>query len=62
MDGYAFRPVQQADPAIADIPVIVFSALRPDPLPSAAAFVQKSGNSRLLLDAITVVSGSVADA
>jgi len=62
MESYDFRAVQQADPSIADIPLVVFSSLRPDPLPSTAAFVRKSGDPRLLLDAIAVVSRSVAGA
>jgi CheY-like chemotaxis protein len=52
MDGYAFREAQLADPALADIPVVVFSAMRPDPLPSAVTFVRKAADPGVLLSAV----------
>ncbi len=56
MDGYTFRATQLADPALADIPAIVFSALRPDPLPNAAAFVRKASDPTMLLNAVAAAT------
>ena len=58
MDGYAFREAQEADSAIAHIPVIVFSALRPSRLPTATAYVRKS-DPEGLLDRLAEISPCV---
>jgi CheY-like chemotaxis protein len=60
MDGYSFREAQRADPAIADIPVIVMSAGDPrgDAVASleAAEFLKKPVELATLLAALDRVS------
>lgn len=54
MDGWAFRRAQQRDPWLADIPVIVFSALDGHPISGlkAAATFQKPVNLAALLQTV----------
>jgi CheY-like chemotaxis protein len=54
MDGWSFRRAQQRDPWLADIPVIVFSALDGHPISGlkAAATFQKPVNLAALLRTI----------
>ena len=55
MDGWEFRRKQQADPALADVPVIVLSALdqpRADQVVDAAAFLKKPLDFDRLLDLV----------
>jgi CheY-like chemotaxis protein len=55
MDGWEFRRKQQADPALADVPVIVLSALdqpRAAQVADAAAFLKKPLDFDRLLDLV----------
>jgi len=54
MDGWAFRAAQRADPAIADIPVVVVSAAQPQELHGidAVAHLHKPFELGALLDAL----------
>lgn len=64
MNGYEFRAQQRADPAIADIPVIVLSAMRGADAAatsmSAAGCVMKPARVDDLLAAISRVAGPVS--
>ena len=48
MDGRRFREQQLAEPALARIPVVVFSGETTNPLPGVAAFVRKTDPGALL--------------
>ena len=54
MDGWTFRRIQEADPALADIPVVVLSAAPRDRLERvhAAAILQKPMDYDRLLEAV----------
>jgi len=54
MDGWTFRRIQEADPALADIPVVVLSAAPRDHLERihAAAILQKPMDYDRLLEAV----------
>lgn len=64
MNGYEFRARQRADPAIADIPVIVLSAMRGADAAAtmlcAAACVMKPARVDDLLDAVSRVARPVS--
>src|SRR5262245_37125002 len=45
MDGYAFLRAKTADPALASVPVVVYSALGPDGLPPTVPHVQKGSST-----------------
>ena len=49
MDGFEFLRVKAADATIADIPVVVFSAIDADRLPRAIPFVRKGADPDDLL-------------
>jgi CheY-like chemotaxis protein len=55
MDGPGFRAEQLADPALARIPVIVYSVDREAKLPGAIAQVDKGVDVDVLLDLIPAV-------
>jgi len=48
MDGHALRERQLADPALAGIPVIVFTGAMADPLPGVAGIVRKTDPDTLI--------------
>jgi DNA-binding response OmpR family regulator len=57
MNGWQFRRAQQRDPWLADIPVIVVSALEGHPLKglATAATLQKPTDLSILIETIRVV-------
>jgi CheY-like chemotaxis protein len=64
MDGYDFRAEQRSDPAIADIPIILLSAVRGAERAAAtleaAAFLPKPAPIEKLLAVISRVAGEVS--
>lgn len=64
MNGYEFRAQQRADPALADIPIIVLSAMRGADAAattlSAAACVKKPARVDDLLDVVSRVARPVS--
>lgn len=54
MDGWTFRRIQEADPALADIPVVILSAAPRDRLERvhAAAIIQKPMDYDRLVEAV----------
>jgi CheY-like chemotaxis protein len=64
MDGFGFRSEMLRDPRLADIPVIIVSAMRPRGEPAAAlrpaAVVPKPVDAEALLERVGVLSGSGA--
>jgi CheY-like chemotaxis protein len=49
MDGHAFRAAQLADPLLADIPVIIFTASPETDLPNPAPLLRKGTDPGILL-------------
>ena len=45
MDGYAFLRAKTADPELADVPVVVYSALGREGLPGGVPFVAKGSST-----------------
>ena len=58
MDGWEFRRHQQADPGLADIPVVILSALDPSRAAdlAGAAFLRKPLDFDRLLDIVRQIS------
>jgi CheY-like chemotaxis protein len=52
LDGVQFREEQRRDPGLADVPVVVVSALDPVDCPDAAAHIRKPFAAEELLDAV----------
>ena len=52
LDGWRFRQEQKRNPLLADIPVVVVSALDKEEGPDAAAYVRKPFRPEQLLDPI----------
>ncbi len=64
MDGFDFRVVQRSDPAIADIPIILLSAVRGAERAAekleAAAYLPKPAPIEQLLAVVSRVAGAVS--
>jgi CheY-like chemotaxis protein len=45
MDGYAFLRAKRADPDLANVPVVVYSALGPDGIPDSVPYVGKGSST-----------------
>ena len=52
LDGVQFREEQRRDPDLADVPVVVVSALDPADFPDAAAHIRKPFAAEELLAAV----------